>query len=61
MNKKIHIKGNKTNKRRTTFADGSLERKVKRQEREQHRFDQETERLLAKYAKLNNEQRPETD
>jgi hypothetical protein len=50
--KPIHkIAGNKTKTRRQTFAEGSLERKAKRQANEQSRFDAETERIIAKYSK----------
>jgi hypothetical protein len=46
-----HIRGNKTNKRRLQFGNGSLERKIAHQDKEQSRFDAETERLIAKYSK----------
>lgn len=48
--KKKPIRGNKTNKRRIEFANGSLERKVSYQEREQARFDAETERMIRKFS-----------
>ena len=44
------IRGNKTNKRRISFANGSLERKVQRQEIEQSKFDAETERMIKKFS-----------
>jgi predicted RNase H-like nuclease (RuvC/YqgF family) len=44
------IRGNKTNKRRLEFGNGSLERKVQRQEREQSNFDAETERIIKKFS-----------
>jgi predicted RNase H-like nuclease (RuvC/YqgF family) len=44
------IRGNKTNKRRLEFGNGSLERKVQRQEREQSKFDAETERMIKKFS-----------
>jgi len=44
------IRGNKTNKRRIDFANGSLERKVQRQEKEQSKFDAQTERILKKFS-----------
>jgi hypothetical protein len=48
--KKKFIRGNKTNKRRIDFANGSLERKVQRQEKEQSKFDAETERMIKKFS-----------
>jgi hypothetical protein len=48
--KQKHIRGNKTNKRRINFANGSLERKVQRQEKEQSEFDAETERMIKKFS-----------
>lgn len=48
---KKYIRGNKTNKRRLEFANGSLERKLSHQEREQSKFDAETEKLVQKYLK----------
>jgi hypothetical protein len=48
--KKKFIRGNKTNKRRIDFANGSLERKVQRQEKEQSKFDAETERIIKKFS-----------
>ena len=48
--KKKFIRGNKTNKRRLEFGNGSLERKLSRQEREQARFDAETERMIKKFS-----------
>jgi hypothetical protein len=48
-------KGNKTSYRKDRFGEGSLERKLKHQERKQSKFDQETERLIAKYSKLKSE------
>ena len=44
------IRGNKTNKRRLQFGNGSLERKVQRQEKEQSKFDAETERMIKKFS-----------
>ena len=44
-------KGNKTNYRKDRFGEGSLGRKLKFQEKQQSEFDQETERLIAKYSK----------
>jgi hypothetical protein len=44
------IRGNKTNKRRIEFANGSLERKLTHQEREQARFDAKTERVIRKFS-----------
>jgi len=48
--KKKFIRGNKTNKRRIDFANGSLERKIQRQEKEQSKFDAETERIIKKFS-----------
>jgi hypothetical protein len=42
-------KGNKTNYRRDRFGEGSLERKLKFQGKQQSKFDQETERIINKY------------
>jgi hypothetical protein len=40
------------NKSKTqNFQEGSLERKLKRQEREQSRFDRETEAMIARLRK----------
>jgi hypothetical protein len=44
------IRGNKTNKRRIQFANGSLERKIAHQEKEQSKFDAETERMIKKFS-----------
>jgi hypothetical protein len=44
------IRGNKTNKRRLQFGNGSLERKIAHQEREQSKFDAETERMIKKFS-----------
>jgi hypothetical protein len=49
------IRGNKTNKRRLEFGNGSLERKLTHQEREQARFDSETERMIRKFSGNKNE------
>ena len=45
------VRGNKTNKRRIEFYNGSLERKAKYHEEQQSRFDEQTERLIRKYSK----------
>jgi hypothetical protein len=42
-------KGNKTSYRKDRFGEGSLERKLKFQEKQQSKFDQETERIINKY------------
>jgi hypothetical protein len=36
--------------RKQQFAEGSLERKLQFQEREQSKFDQETERMIRKFS-----------
>lgn len=41
--------GNKTRTRQQRFAEGSLERKVAFQDKQQSRFDQETERMIRKF------------
>jgi hypothetical protein len=48
-------KGNKTSYRKDRFGEGSLQRKIRHQEKEQSKFDQETERLIAKYSKQKSE------
>lgn len=42
-----NVQPNKSNTK--NFQEGSLERKLKRQDREQSRFDRETERIIKKY------------
>ena len=48
--KQKRVRGNKTNKRRIDFANGSLERKVSHQEKEQSKFDAETERIIRQFS-----------
>jgi hypothetical protein len=43
-----NIQPNKSNT--NNFREGSLDRKLKRQEREQARFDRETEALIRKFS-----------
>jgi hypothetical protein len=50
MKKKSPIRGNKTKTRRQTFAEGSLERKAKFHEKQQSRFDAQTEQMIAKFS-----------
>jgi hypothetical protein len=50
MKKKSPIRGNKTKTRRQTFTEGSLERKAKFHEKQQSRFDAQTERMIAKFS-----------
>lgn len=42
--------GNKSRNRKETFNQGSLERKAKFHEKQQSRFDAQTERMIAKFS-----------